>query len=194
MNRILNRSLIIAALGLVLAAKPFGSFAQFQDDNPKPKRPFKDRIFVGGGLQLAFGNVTTIGASPIVGYRVTDKWSVGVGGTYVYYREKFQGFPAYTTSIYGGNVFTRYTVFKNLFAHAEFGVTNWEAPVIDLHGHYLGTRRINSYSLPIGGGYAQPIGGNSFFEILALYDVLYSSSTSFSASPLTFRAGVNIGF
>jgi hypothetical protein len=192
----MKRYLLILSILATAATKPFAANAQLFDkpeDGERPKMTLRERIFVGGGVQLSFGTITAVGASPIVGYRVTPNWAVGVGGTYTYYKDKRFN-PAYETSIYGGNVFTRYTIWKNLFAHAELGVTNWEAPIIDIYGHYAGVRRINSWSAPLGGGYAQPLGGNSFFEIMALYDVLYDPATSYSGSPFTFRAGVNIGF
>jgi hypothetical protein len=180
---------------LLLLTTSFNALAQRDTTADKPKFKLRDRIFVGGGLQLSFGNTTVMGASPIVGYRITDKASAGVGVTYVYFRQKFPGYPVYQTSIYGGNVFGRYTIWKNLFAHAELGFTNWEAPEI-LNNHYTGRSiRINSFSMPLGGGYAQPIGRNSYFEIMALYDVLYyRQAFQPSGSPFTFRAGVNIGF
>lgn len=154
---------------------------------------FKDRIYVGGGIQAQFGNTMVIGASPIVGYRITEKLSAGVGATYLYYRIKYPGNNVYKTSIYGGNVFTRYLVWKdNLFAHGEYGFINWEVPHYEPLVGYT-TSRLNVPFLNLGGGYRQKLAEKAYFEIFALYDVLHGPN-SFSPSPLSYRAGVNIGF
>lgn len=178
----------------LLSTKPFSAKAQFErEEEPKPKFSLKDRIFVGGGVTLSFGTVTALGASPIVGFRITDKLSAGVGFDYVYLKDK-RFSPAYETSIYGGNVFGRYTIWRTLFTQAEYGFTSWEAFIYDASINTYVVRRINVPSLLLGGGLAQPIGRNSAFVIMALYDVLHNPPYSYNPSPLTFKAGVNIGF
>lgn len=184
------------SLFALLFTKSFTSFAQERDraNEEKPNWKFKDRIFVGGGVQAQFGTVTVIGASPIVGYKITPKLSAGVGLTYLYYRVKYQGYEPYKTHIYGGNVFGRYLIWKNqLFVHTEYGFVNWEVPRFDINLGTYTSSRMNVPYLNLGGGYRQPIGDKAALEIFALYDVLHGPH-SFSPSPFTFRAGVNVGF
>lgn len=200
------KSRLLAFVFLLLVTKAFDAFAQFdKDDDIRPKRPFRERIFTGGNVIFNIGStyygnipitVTTIGASPIIGYRVTDRFHTGLGVTYIYYREKPKGYPAYSTNIYGGNVFARYFILKNIFAHAEYGVTNWEVPVVDQFGHYTGDyKRVNTFALPVGGGLSQPISQNAAIHVMALYDLLYyENAYPTSASPFSFRLGFNIGF
>src|SRR5688572_28342608 len=127
----MNRIIILVSLLLLFTTRPFASFAQFEEEDPKPKRPLRERLFTGGGIIFDIGSttvgnppipvsITRIGASPILGCRVTEKLSSGIGVRYIYYREKIRGYPAYNTNIYGGNVFSQYTIWKSLFAYAEY--------------------------------------------------------------------------
>jgi hypothetical protein len=156
----------------------------------KNKFVLKDRLVFGGGLTLNFGSVIAIGAAPTVGLKITDKWMAGVGVNYLYYNDKFYN---YSTNIYGGNVFTRYKVLENLFAHVEYAITNWEVPVQISNNTYTVERR-NIPAFYVGGGYSQPLGRNSNFVVIALYDLLYDPLTSYAGRPFEFRAGVNVGF
>ncbi len=157
------------------------------------KLSLKDRLFFGGGVTANFGNVTVLGASPIVGYKFNNKLSAGVGVEYLYYREKWNRV-LYETSIYGGNVFSRYRISDRLFAHAEYGFINWEIPVFDPIKYIYTTERRNVPHLYLGGGFIQPIGERSSFVIMALYDALYNPLQSANPSPFIFRAGFNVGF
>jgi hypothetical protein len=202
----MKRILIISLLTILFSTKSFQTFAQFDSEQQKPKKPFRERLFTGGGVIINFGSTTTntnppipvsmltLGASPILGYRITERLAAGVGATYIYYREKAKGYPAYSTNIYGGNVFSRYLVWKSLFVQAEYGFLNWEVQEI-VNFHYTGNLiRVNTFSLPVGLGYQQPIGRNSFFEIMAMYDLLYYQQPyQLNSSPFIFRAGVNLG-
>ena len=182
---------LIATL-ICFLCSPF-SHQLLADDQPKMR--LKDKLFFGGGVTLSFGNITVAGASPIIGYKINKRLSAGVGLEYLYYRERWQrNGPVYQTSIYGANGFGRYVVSDNLFAHAEYGFTNWELPVFDPVAYRYTTERRNVPFFLMGGGFMQPVGERSAVVIMALYDVLYNASTSPNPSPLIFRAGINIGF
>ncbi len=171
------------------------SQANASDGEPKQRFSLKDRIFFGGGATLSFGNITLVGASPIVGYKVNKRLAAGMGVEYLYYREKWQRTgPVYQTSIYGANLFARYRISDKLFAHTEYGFTNWEIPVFDPVAYRYTTERRNVPQLLLGGGYIQPISQRSSFILMALYDVLYNPLTSVNQRPFIFRAGFNVGF
>jgi len=86
---------------------------------------FMDRVYFGGGLDLAFGTITIIGASPLVGYMITEKLSAGVGITYQYYKDN-RFTPDFTTSIYGGRLFARYNIFDPFFLYNEYEITSFD--------------------------------------------------------------------
>jgi hypothetical protein len=135
-------------------------------ENPQKKSSFTDKLFFGGGLGLQFGQVTQIEITPIVGYRVTNRFHVGVSGTYSFYKDQ-----TYTNAIqystYGGSTFLRFFIIEGLFAHTEAEFLNVEVFDFTSQTTYTTHREwIQNYL--VGGGYFQKIGEKSgmFFEIL----------------------------
>lgn len=149
-----------------------------------PKERIIDRMFTGGNLGAQFGTVTFIEVSPLLGYRITDKISAGIGATYQYYRyrDKLYNFE---TNVYGGRVFGRYLFTDYLFGHAEYEYLNLEA--FDFR-----RRRVDVGSLLAGGGYFQRIGNNSGIMAMILYNFTESVYTPYT-NPI-IRVGFNIGF
>lgn len=138
-----------------------------------------DRLYFGGGG--GFGGGTSAGVRytyfsvvPIIGYKVTDQFSVGTGITYQRYN--YPDFH-YTRVQYGASPFLRYN-FDQLFLQTEYNYIN--APNFD------NTRRAYYNRLLIGAGYRAPIGQRSAINAMALYDVLYKQPSVF-ASPWVFR-------
>ena len=146
-----------------------------------------DRMYFGGDVTLRVsGPGTIIGASPMLGYQITDEWSAGVGlsAYYFKYRDDF------SSSFYGGNLFSRYLVFENVFVQSEYHIINTEVS----HSTPSGIVRSRE-NIPIwyvGGGYRQPIGGRAFANITLLYDLIDDPRGPYP-NP-TIRAGFNFGF
>jgi hypothetical protein len=131
---------------------------------------FKERLQFNLGGGLAIGNtITNINVLPQIGYRVTPKFTTGLGANFQYYRNTF--FSPDPFMIYGGNVFTRYTINPNIFLQAEYQLLNF--------------RNIwNEYAL-IGGGYSPGSG----FYISAYYLVIYPYNNNIYGAPYVIRAG-----
>lgn len=146
-----------------------------------PTETFWNRTFTGGGFGLSFGNITVINLSPQLGYRVTEKFSVGVGATYIYYNNSYYRF---STNMYGGRVFARYLVWKGLFVHAEDEMLNLQA-----YDQFNSRVWVNSAML--GAGYQQSLGGNSSIYIMGLFNFTQSKYSPYS-NPI-IRFGFNIG-
>lgn len=141
------------------------------------------RTTIGGGFGMTFGDYTIIDVSPTFGYYITDELLAGIGGTYTYYSEKQTNF---STSLYGGRVFTEY-LFSNfpLLAHAELEVLNIE--------DFSDGSRVNVINPYVGGGLKQSIGGNSYFYIIALWN-LNETPESYALQPNPIiRGGIAIG-
>jgi outer membrane protein assembly factor BamA len=152
---------------------------------PAPSH-LKDRLYFGGNVGLQFGNQTVIGLNPIIGYKVTERFSSGVGLKYQYYRYKEAGF-SYETNTYGGSVFGRYNVYNGLFAYSEYEILNMEV----YENQIQSPLRRNVDSWFVGGGYSQPLGARSSVFIMVLYNLTESYYTPYS-NPL-FRMGFGIG-
>lgn len=141
--------------------------SNFQNENSN-KSSFTDRLFTGGDVSLQFGNQTYIQIAPLLGYRVTDQFSAGITGKYIYYSytDSYSAYK-YKTNIYGGGVFMRYNVTQELFLHSEYEGLSIEVPF----SVYQLKRRIVS-ALFLGGGYRQFIGESSSLNLMLLYDVI----------------------
>ena len=132
----INKILTILFI-VLLSVAVFGQKKQ----NPN-KKPFKERISIGGSLGLSFGsNSFLVEVSPMIGYAITKKFIVGIGLSYKFYKYKDYYALTYTdstgaiyisdlydlkTNMYGGSVWARYfltgigvPVIENLFLHAE---------------------------------------------------------------------------
>lgn len=161
MKRILNILLILLP-GFIL-------FSEASAQAPSMKEDFWDKVYFGGNFGLQFGNQTVIDINPLIGYRLTDKLSVGTSITYIYYKvtDPYNIYPTYSTNIYGASLFTRYFLLENIFAHVEGEVLNLEVPNYFLHRY----ERQNVFGFYVGGGYRQEIGDRSSLNIMLLYNL-----------------------
>ena len=141
-----------------------------------------DRLAVGGGFGLVFGDVTIVEVAPTFGYYFTDNILGGIGGNYTYYSEKATNF---STSLYGGRVFGEY-LFNNvpLLANAELEVINVES---------YDDERINIVNPYIGGGLKQSFGGHSYLYILVLWNLNETKESYLLQPNPIIRGGVAIG-
>jgi hypothetical protein len=142
------------------------SFAQ----PPETGETFWNKVYFGGNLGLQFGDQTIVDVNPLVGYRLTERLSVGFTVTYIYYhfKDPFSNFN-YSSDIYGGSIFTRYFILENIFAHVEAEVLNLEVPKY-LFNNYEFVRD-NVFGFYVGGGYRQALGDRSSINILLLYNL-----------------------
>ena len=162
-----------------------------QDFNAPPPKPDKpafwswDKVYTGGGLGLQFGSVTLVNISPIVGYKITPKYSAGVGIEYMYFGYKpSSNSPTYSQNIYGGNIFNRFFVTDFLFLHAEYEAlnSNWAT--------YSPDKRFWIENYWVGGGLRQRAGNASLF-IMVLKNLANNIYSPFPDPQI--RVGINLG-
>ena len=139
-----------------------------------------NRWYWGGSLGANIGNTTFIDVSPLIGYRITEAFSIGAGYTFNYISGNGQ-----SVTLNGLRSLARYDVLPTLFLQAE---------VEGLRYTFNGQEGQFVTRLPVGGGYRQRMGGNSFFVIEALYDLLYDEADNLYPNPLILRMGGTIGF
>ena len=162
------------------------------------------RFYWGGNLGLMFGTYTVIDVSPLVGYKVTEKFHVGTGLTYTYYKytedgtyngsSTTKGFE-YSTHIYGGRVFTRYYFLSNLFAHVEDEFINLELPDPDLYPKEVALERQWLNSILVGGGYgyAFNVDGPSL-SLMLLWRINTEHEDFYPYQNPIIRVGLGFGF
>lgn len=165
------------------------SFAYSQDTTKTRSKlskssDFWEKAYFGGNLGLQFGAITLVDISPLIGYQITDRLSIGVGGTYLYYRIQSQFYRA-DLSIYGARAFARFFVIQNLFAHAEYEVLNgpWD--------NNFSKSRFNITNVLVGGGYRQQVGSRAFINMMILWNINESVYSPYQ-NPI-IRGGVSFG-
>ena len=101
------------------------------------KSEFMQRASFGGYLGLQFGTITVIDISPMMIYKVTERFYPGIGFTYQYIKNS-QYEPDYSTSAYGGSIFARFHVWQDLFVQGEYDPLYLKYYYDEL-GQYLGS-------------------------------------------------------
>ncbi|MFD2245078.1 outer membrane protein transport protein [Pontibacter ruber] len=135
-----------------------------QEDEFKEKVPLMHRLYWGGGFGLQFGTYTAVSLSPLVGYRVTEKFWLGGGVTYQY-----QGGEGISLQNVGGKVYAQQEVYRNFLVHAEYEVLSVEYLTSYYNGYYEKDREV--MSLPMAGlGYRQFLSNKVSSDILVLYN------------------------
>ncbi|MBS1488006.1 MAG: hypothetical protein JST43_10515 [Bacteroidetes bacterium] len=180
--------LVIGALFLALS-----SWAQFnssfrKNNNRQPADSRKVYFSMGGGLgfgtDAAGFSYNYYSLLPMVGYRITDQFSVGAMGTYQRYNYPNVGVN-YTQ--YGGGPFIRYTL-NPIFFQSEYEVISAPNPnSIGSNGEPI---RSTYPRFLFGVGYIFSQGNRLSLGGLVMYDVLYKVPSVFN-SPIVTRIYVS---
>ncbi len=164
----------------------FSSFfaAAQETESEAKKSKLKDKIYYTGNIGLSLGNNTNIMINPLIGYRVTEKYSAGIGINYQYVSNTVTDI-----HVYGGSVFNRYILTPEIFAHAEYETLTYKSDIIG-----EGTSGATTFpALLVGGGYRQSLGQRVSASAMILYDVLQHENSIYPDN-IVLRGGVNLGF
>ncbi len=162
--------------------------AQETHRSPQPAA-LENRIYWGGGVSIAFWSYNAIRVEPLVGYRITEKFSAGIKLMYEYLRYERFGRTEDSHS-YGGSLFARYRLIEQLYAHIEYGGQSYER-IVNASGDQ---ERIGYPFLLLGGGFVQRTGRRTslFFELL--YDVLQDEASPYESGGPFLSIGIAVGF
>ncbi len=161
---------------------------QKQASKKKKSKFNKNKLYFGGYANMSFGSYTVIGAQPLVGYKLTPKFSVGATLSYEYIKDK-RYVEDYTTSNYGASVFTRLRILPTLYAHVEFSGMSY-----DLYNSVGESEREWVPFLYVGGGYSQPISKNVWLNAQILFDVINSEKSPYKDWEPYYSIGIGVGF
>jgi hypothetical protein len=127
MKRIICVLVLLASIGSLQAQEVYSSSGKTGGYKKKTTKKGYDpsKLIVGGGLTALYStDYATIGASPIVGYKLTDHFMAGVGFGYQFikmYQETFVGKDYYIRmTLAYPNVWARMLVYRNYFIDASF--------------------------------------------------------------------------
>ena len=177
--------IFLIAFSFCLLSSTFCLSQDFTPTEPKKqKKPFWswDRVYMGGGLGLQFGTITLVNIAPDIGYKITERYSAGIGVRYIYFADKRYS-PPFELNIYGGSVFNRFIVTSFLFLHAEYELLNGQ-------WNPYSSKRFNLNNVWVGGGLRQAF-GNSSFNIMALWNLNVEPYNPFPNPQI--RAGISLG-
>lgn len=170
-----------------------------------------DRIIVGGWGVFGIGSgVTNIGVTPILGYRITDNFSAGIGFGYQYLHVKnyflvpvnintgAEEYKNLNAHFYSPSVWARHIIWNNIFAHVEYehNISTYKeyiANVLATPPYETQQVTVSVPSLLAGGGIRQPVGRRSSIVAMVLYDVLQDKRSPYYKT-VAIRLGFNFGF
>jgi hypothetical protein len=178
-----HRSCLYTALIIILL--PLNNLSAQEQEEPARK------FFFGGNFNLMFGTITSINVSPLVGYRVTPRFSAGTGVTYEYYREKISPSDIFQASMYGARAFLSYDLIPDInkltglpMQGALMVYSEYEA----LNQYYSQSEsRTWLNNVYVGGGWKIPVGERAAIQLLVLYNLNETIDSPYS-NPL-FRFG-----
>lgn len=129
--------------------------------------------------------------SPLVGYRITEKWSAGPGLINQYKYEKFNLSPGkvqeFSSYNYGLRAFTRYQLFPAFFLHAEYETLSYNYLSYNPFTKEIDQLRRSVDGLFVGGGYRSYMTERTAIDISVLVN-LNESRYSPYPNPI-FRVG-----
>jgi hypothetical protein len=135
--------------------------------------------------------------SPAIGYRVSDRFSIGPGISYAYnyYGEDNGrgGTASVSTSSFGVKGFAQFMVINQFFVHAEYEVTRAELLAFDQRGVYVGnvTRSVQT---PLAGvGYRSQISNRAAADIVLLYNFQDNYNSIYPNPVIRFNFLFNLG-
>ena len=148
---------------------------------------FKHRLWYGGGINLNFGgNVMLLGISPMVGYKITDRFSVGPRVALDYQEQFIQDFTNGRWLSWGVGVFGRAKITESLFGHVEYMYEKIDG-LNDISPDFA-TQENNLY---LGGGYSSSGGGAFGYEFVVLFN---TSERDTDRVPIDYRIGFTWNF
>jgi len=179
-----------------------GDVDEYFDD----KGSFTQRLWYGADISLRFqstslggapGNVFFGGFSPMVGYKITNEFSVGPRIEFNYQGGRFdigasEGDLKYNSTNLGVGFFARYKFLETFFLHAEYQRLGEDVAFdIDQTALKVLTRREWGDHPYFGGGYHSSFGVVGF-QVTVLWD--FSQSFDSGNIPIVYRAGLNYKF
>ena len=159
-----------------------------KDKEEKEDRTFKENLFTGGSVSLAFYNNTfLIGANPVLGYSLTNWADAGIVINYTYssYRDVFTFDDRLRQKVYGGGVFARLYPVRFLFAQAQVEHNFIRQKYIPnpTSGGVNTAVTYEANSVLVGGGYTSGRwgrGGGPFYYLAVLFDIAKQENSPYT--------------
>lgn len=152
-------------------------------------------FYFGGDFGLALNvKQVFINISPMMGYKLTDKFSIGGGLVCQYLRTQLIMIDPFEmtiikqsaqTFIYGSRAFARLSLFKKVFAQADAEMLSVQFPTTDGSKY-----RIWAPGLRAGAGYTINLWDRAAINLIASYNFLFQEGRSPYGGPVDVRVGI----
>ncbi|MEO1049525.1 MAG: hypothetical protein AAFX87_02825 [Bacteroidota bacterium] len=96
--------------------------------NPLKGKPFIERVVPGFTLQALRREKATFDLSPQVSYLLSDRWRIGVGGTYRVDVDRESFHMSNDQNVYGFRNYVEFNLIKGFFLHGEFDALRTDVP------------------------------------------------------------------
>jgi hypothetical protein len=160
------------------------------------------KLFIYSGIGLGYSSYYgfsnfNFSISPAIGYRVTDRFSIGPGISYAYnhYGQDYQNGPStsVSTSSLGAKVFVQFRVIDQFFIHAEYESTRAQFLAVDQFNNYVGTVTRTVQTPLAGVGYRSQISNRAAADIVLLYNFQDNYNSIYPNPVIRFNFLFNIG-
>jgi hypothetical protein len=207
MKRILWVLLFFTTINMATAQEVYTSSGKpgYHKKPPKKQGYDPDKLIIGGGISVDFGaDYVLAGLSPILGYRITDNFSAGVGVGYLYFKvpDPYYYNPPLESYYDKGHLvypslWSRYFVYRNIYLTGtiEYDVIAGKYPEFDVFTNQISTksRTVTAQSLLFGAGLKQSLGGRVSIFAQIQHEFLQQKYSPYSNNPIIFNAGVCAG-
>ncbi len=191
----LTRTFPLLIVCLLLAGALSAQSRPRTQSSKKTQSPLAEKIWWGfnmGNISL-FNGIFSIGASPMVAYKITRDFSAGAILKFDYEYQRLRG-TAGRTNIdffdFSAGAFSRYKIFRNGFLHVEYEQTSFERFASDPNDPFATSRTWQPHFY-VGGGYTS--GGRGAYEISAYYNLL-DNANALRGTPFDIRIGYTFNF
>jgi len=161
------------------------------------------KMFVYSGIGLGYSSYYGLSnfnfsISPSLGYRVSDRFSIGPGISYAYNyygaNNGRGGTTSFNTSSFVVKGFAQLMVIDQFFVHAEYEVTRAEFLAVDNSGYLTGGKVSRSVQTPLlGAGYRSQISNRAAADIVLLYNFQDNYNSIYPNPVIRFNFLFNIG-
>ena len=171
----------------VLIASVISIHTKAQEQEEKEKVPFKQNLFTGGTISLAFYNNTfLIGGSPVLGYSITNWADLGIVINYNYtvYRDYYVFDDRLKQNNFGAGPFVKLYPLRFLFVQAQYEYNFLKLKYIPPNNNGPEQKdELEAPSFLIGGGYTtgrMGRGGGPHYYLAILFDVLHEPGSPYT--------------
>ena len=175
--------------------------------NKKKKGYDPDKLIIGGSFNFAFGDgFVNAGLSPVLGYRLSPRFSAGIGLGYQYFQQ-----PEYTNpnnpnqmtysreNLVYPSIWGRYFFYKNFFTDVtvEYDFINLRQPGYDVSNgiasYGIQKSNVTNTCVLLGVGMKLPLGGRLSAYGELIYDLLQGAYSPYPRGVPDVKLGLCLG-